>query len=187
MNRPYFNTLSAPPPDHRCLDWFVLADANDIDFPWSWRRVLVIILDRATSTMSGHMQVLDLDSSMAPRRRAWHVLPLICRWRRRSHGRGHVPLDSSTAASSSTEADPSNTGTDAVCIYTFVHMQRTKPACIRRRQSAATSSTPRQPTGVHVRGLGLYALRGTNFPRHDQATVHAITLYSLLTWFNLIG
>ena len=26
------------------------------------------------------MQVLDLGSSMAPRRRAWHVLPLICRY-----------------------------------------------------------------------------------------------------------
>ena len=143
--------------------------------------MLVITLDRATSTMSGHMQVLDLGSSMAPRRRAWHVLPLICRWRRRSHGRGHVPLDSSTAASSSTEADPSNTGTDAVCIYTFVHMQRTKPACIRRRQSAATSSTPRQPTGVHVRGLGLYALHGTNFPRHD----HGACYYSLFP-INLI-
>ena len=101
--------------------------------------------------------------------------------RRRSHGRGHVPLDSSTAASSSTEADPSSTGTDAVCIYTFVHMQRTKPACIRRRQSAATSSTPRQPTGVHVRGLGLYALHGTNFPRHD----HGACYYSLFP-INLI-
>ena len=42
--------------------------------------MLVITLDRATSTMSGHMQVLDLGSSMAPRRRAWHVLPLICRY-----------------------------------------------------------------------------------------------------------
>ena len=151
--------------------------------------MLVITLDRATSTMSGHMQVLNLDSSMAPRRRAWHVLPLICRKaaamcmmrRRRSHARGHVPLDSSTAASSLTEADPSSIGTDAVCIYTFVRMQRTKPACIRRRQSAATSSTPRQPTCVHVRGLGLYALRGTNFPRRDQATVHATTLHYLLT------
>ena len=65
-------------------------------------------------------------------------------------------------------------------LYVCTHA-KTKSACIRRRQSAATSSTPRQPTGVHVRGLGLYALRGTNFPRHDQATVHAITLYSLLT------